>query len=283
MGEHSTIEWTDATWNPVRGCSRVSPGCTRCYAERIAARFSGPGQPFEGLARRTADGPRWTGDVRLVPERLADPMHWRKPRRIFVNSMSDLFHDGLSDAAIAEVLGVMLKAYWHSFQVLTKRPGRARAWFATARNVAATYESARKHDWPPWAYDGVNQGREGPGWPWRNIWLGASVENQDAAVARIPDLLATPAAVRFLSVEPLLEPVDLSPWIFGGVDWVIVGAESGPGARPMKQDWVRSLRDQCSAAGVAFFYKQAVVGRTVFSLPLLDGRQWAEFPGEARG
>lgn len=268
-----------------RIAKRISSGCQNCYAERIAARFSGPGQPFEGLARRTTDGPRWTGSLRLVPERLEDPLHWRKPRRIFVNSMSDLFHDRLIGGEIAGVFGVMIKAFWHTFQVLTKRPERAMAWLSTSKNSTAAYREAQRHEWPAWAMDDVNRGGAADvGWPPRNVWLGVSVENQAAAEERVPLLLQAPAAVRFLSVEPLLGPVDLSPWLSGGIDWVIVGAESGPGARPMNENWVRSLRDQCStAAGVALFYKQAAVGRTVVSLPLLDGRKWAQFPGEARG
>jgi protein gp37 len=220
----------------------------------------------------------WTGDVRMVPEHLADPLKWRRPRRIFVNSMSDLFHERLSNEQIAAVFGVMAACPQHTFQVLTKRAGRMREWFAwlesqvdkegsramhcgSAQAVwcwVETNEILREHDVP----SVVNTT-----WPLRNLWLGVSVENQDAADERIPDLLATPATVRFLSCEPLLGPVELSrtprardgdPVPRQGIDWVIAGCESGPGARPCDVAWLRSLRDQCSAAGVSYFLKQAV-------------------------
>lgn len=302
MGATTGIEWTDATWNPIRGCSRVSEGCRNCYAERVAARFSGPGQPYEGLAKigvRTGHHPKWTGVVRMVAEHLADPLRWRKPRRVFVNSMSDLFHDKLTNEQIAAVFGVMAAAPRHTFQVLTKRATRMREWFEWASTAAPPFAGLPSYDdhdrhrqvvcRHAWDHlhpsDDVLEFQRGP-WPLPNVWLGVSVENQAAADERIPELLATPAAVRFLSCEPLLGPVrlddgqhgwlsctskaegpseascceafDVNGWHYHGVDWVIAGCESGPGARPAEVGWYRSLRDQCAAAGVPFFLKQAV-------------------------
>jgi len=261
MSDRAGIEWTDATWNPLRGCSRVSEGCRNCYAERIAARFSGPGQPYEGLAERTAKGPRWTGKVALIESALYHPLRWRKPRRIFVNSMSDLFHQDVPDEWIDRVFAVMALAPQHTFQVLTKRPERMGAWFATGLDTREedVATAMRRID--------INSGFF-TDWPLPNVWLGTSVEDQPTADARIPHLLAAPAAVRFVSAEPLLGPVDLTVYMFGAhqteetdwiarrLDWLIVGGESGPGARPMHPDWARSLRDQCAAASVPFFFKQ---------------------------
>ena len=304
MSNKTGISWTDATWNPIRGCSRVSEGCRNCYAERVAVRFCGPGMPYEGLANPIAPrdlmdrvgGRRggWTREVRMVPEHLADPLRWRKPRRIFVNSMSDLFHEALTNEQIAAVFGVMAAAPQHTFQVLTKRAKRMREWFAwlLAGEVSPSgkcFEAARGTvDFGSW-YRTVPQQ-----WPLPNVWLGVSVENQAAANERIPELLATPAAVRFLSCEPLIGDVALSgvlvPLEGGGhdvlaalaglrwgarrdlppgmhligargpsIDWVIAGCESGPGARPCDVAWLRSLRDQCIDADVPFFLKQARV------------------------
>lgn len=243
------IAWTDETWNPIRGCSRVSPGCENCYAERMAARFCGPGQPYEGLAK---DG-RWTRRVRLVEERLCDPLRWKRPRRVFVNSMSDLFHEDLDLDDIARVFAVMDLAAQHTFQVLTKRPGRMSDY------MRARYDVCPAPD---------------------NIWLGVSVEDQQRADERIPLLTNTPAALRFISCEPLLGPVSLRRFQ-RKIGWVIAGCESGPGARPMDLEWVRSLRDQCVAAGVPFFFKQAIVNGRKDPAPWLDGRPWAEFPARA--
>lgn len=211
VSDHSSIEWTDATWNPVTGCTKVSPGCKNCYAERFAERFRGTaGHPFEqGF------------DLKAWPERLDQPLRWREPRRIFVNSMSDLFHPEVADAFINQVFAIMEKASWHQFQVLTKRPERAR-------------ELSEHLPWP------------------ENVWLGASVENQDYTW-RIDELRNTPAAIRFLSCEPLLGPLELD---LEGIQWVITGGESGPGARPCDPRWIRGIRDQCEAANVAFFHKQ---------------------------
>ncbi len=240
MSLESSIEWTDATWNPVRGCKKVSPGCKHCYAETFAERFRGvEGHPYEqGF------------DLRLVPEKLGEPLRWRSPKMVFVNSMSDLFQDGVSDDYIVAVANVMAHAKWHTFQVLTKRAVRLRELLATKlRSIA----------------------RE------PHIWWGVSVENREYGLPRIVQLRSTPAAVRFLSVEPLLE--DLGRLNLKGIHWVIVGGESGPGARPMNEKWVRSIRDQCRRVGVPFFFKQwggvrkAAAGRT------LDGKTYDEFPG----
>ncbi len=323
--EYSKIEWTDATWNPVTGCTKVSEGCDHCCAERITERFGGKGS-FEKVV--------------LHPEKLDDPFHWRKPRRVFVNSMSDLFHDDVPDEFIAQVFAAMALSPRHTFQILTKRPGRMASllsdenddwanevWECAAQRIGADRDCAPCPWWP--------------GRPLPNVWLGVSVENQKWADVRIPKLLETPAAVRFLSVEPLLGPVDLTPVFVhpagcGGtyegigfvngthqrihrsrclnhrsrrvdrditsgateyvdrIHWVIVGGESGPGARPMHPDWARSLRDQCVAAGVPFFFKQwgewqdgsgiSRNGSTITgSVVLNDGRvlPWGDFAKEA--
>jgi protein gp37 len=296
------IIWTETTWNPVRGCSKVSPGCANCYAERMAARFCGPGEPYHGTI---ADG-RWTGKVRLEEDALTAPMRWRKPRRIFVCSMSDLFHPEVPDSYIGKIFGVMAEAHQHTFQVLTKRAQRMLEW---SKSVAH-YPKGDRSKSPV------------PGWP-PNVWLGVTAEDQKRVDERIPLLLQTPAAVRFVSCEPLLGPVDLAKagavWsdmndkIIPGcrsigtkeINWVIVGGESGPGARPMHPDWARGLRDQCQAAGVPFLFKQwgewgprtgdqGVPDYAFFKGPgaechvwrvgkkaagrLMDGRTWDEFP-----
>jgi protein gp37 len=235
----SKIEWTDATWNPVRGCTKISPGCKHCYAERFAERFRGiKGHPFEqGF------------DIRLVPEKLADPLRWSEPRMIFVNSMSDLFHEHIPLSFISRVTATMLLARWHTYQVLTKRSARLRE---VLTGPLAQVASAR------------------------HIWWGVSVENRKQGFPRIADLQATPAAVRFLSVEPLIE--DLGRLPLDGISWVIVGGESGPGARPMKREWVSSIREQCQAEGVRFFFKQWGGTRKKKTGRLLDGQTYDEFP-----
>jgi protein gp37 len=237
MSDGSAIEWTDATWNPVRGCTKVSPGCKHCYAETFAERFRGvPGHPFgQGF------------DLRLVPEALGLPLRWRAGRRIFVNSMSDLFHEAVPSEFIGQVFAVMAKASQHRFQILTKRSARM------AEVVA------------------------GLGVP-RNVWLGVSVESEPYAV-RIDDLRLVNAAVRFLSVEPLLGP--LPSLNLRGIHWVIVGGESGPRARPMAPEWARSVRDQCVAAGVPFFFKQWGGVRKHLTGRVLDGKTWDEMPERA--
>jgi protein gp37 len=239
MSQDTTIEWTDATWNPVRGCTKISAGCKNCYAERFAERFRGvPGHPFEqGF------------DIRLVPEKLAEPLKWKESRMIFVNSMSDLFHDQIPDEYIEQVVRVMTLASWHTFQVLTKRGSRLSRLLRSKLRFAAECE---------------------------HIWWGVSVENKHHGVPRIKYLQGAPARVRFLSVEPLLEDVghlDLS-----GISWVIVGGESGPRARPIQAEWVRSLREQCDAAHVAFFFKQWGGTRKKLTGRLLDGRTHSDFP-----
>lgn len=234
MSGNSTIEWTDATWNPVTGCTKISPGCDNCCAATFAERFRGtPGHYF---ARGF--------DMQVRADKVNLPLTWRKPKRVFVNSMSDLFHTDIDQAWIADVFAVMTAAGRHTFQVLTKRHARMRTLLSDAQWVDQVRSRA------------VGKGLSADAWRWPlpNVWLGVSVENQQWADIRIPALLDTPAAVRFLSCEPLLGPVDLSQYL--GVDWVIAGGESGAGARPMHPDWARSIRDQCQAAGVRYFFKQ---------------------------
>jgi protein gp37 len=281
MGADTAIEWTESTWNPVRGCTRVSPGCGGsnhqggCYAEKIAARFSDLGQPFHGFAERTANGGRWTGRLALVEGALDLPRRWRKPRRIFVNSMSDLFHENLPDEAIDRVFGIMALAPQHTFQVLTKRAERMREHLSPRRGAAGRVLEAVEKYHP---LDDRNPAlRGGWQWPLPNVWLGVSVEDQERADERIPHLLETPAAVRFLSCEPLLSQINLrristhggwydalsgwrdvreSPVPEGVIQWVIVGGESGPRSRPLRANWVRSLVRQCHQAEVPCFVKQ---------------------------
>ena len=234
MSDRSTIEWTDATWNPVTGCTQVSPGCDHCYALTFAERFRGvSGHPYEqGF------------DLKLWPSRLDIPLHWKRPRRIFVNSMSDLFHKDVPDAYIYQVFEIMNKANWHIFQVLTKRSERL----------------ARLGQKLPWA---------------PHIWIGVSVETE-RYVWRIEHLRRVPAQVRFISAEPLLGP--LAKLKLDGIHWIITGGESGPGFRPCNPDWVRQIRDQCQEQKVAFFHKQWGGIRPKAGGRLLDGRTWDEFP-----
>jgi protein gp37 len=239
MSMGSTIEWTDATWNPVRGCTKISPGCKHCYAETFAERFRGvKGHPYEqGF------------DLRLVPEKLAEPLRWRSPKMIFVNSMSDLFHEAVPDNYILAVAQVMAAANWHTYQVLTKRSRRLRELLNTKLRFAA------------------EQG---------HIWWGVSVEDKKYGLPRVEDLRKARAEVRFLSVEPLLE--DIGKLDLKGIDWMIVGGESGAGARPMKKEWVMSLRDQCKRGGVRFFFKQWGGVRKKATGRKLNGRTYDEFP-----
>lgn len=269
MSDKTGIEWTDATWNPLRGCSRVSEGCRNCYAETVAKRFSGEGQPYAGLIAR---GGQWNGQIRLAPEGLTQPLRWRRPRRIFVNSMSDLFHENVPTDFIDRVFAVMASAEQHTFQVLTKRPERMRDYMLDLRTRLQDIGQAILHRGDGRYYtdpDSVHDhavDRAAQGFP--NVWLGVSVENQAAADARIPVLLETPAAVRWVSVEPLLERITFEG-IFANprdprdgtnaleaLDWVVVGGESGVDARPMHPDWVRLLRDQCAVAETPFLFKQ---------------------------
>lgn len=234
MSTNSKIEWTDATWNPVRGCTKISPGCKHCYAERFAERFRGvKGHPFErGF------------DLRLIPAKVAEPLSWRKPQRIFVNSMSDLFHDNVPTEYIQSVFDVMNQADWHQYQVLTKRAERLE-------------ELSDKLPWAP------------------HIWMGVSVESKDY-LWRIDHLRRTKAHIKFLSIEPLLGP--LGKINLRGIDWVIVGGESGPGARCMNAEWVTEIKDQCVRAGGAFFFKQWGGVQKKRHGRELEGRTWDEMP-----
>jgi len=237
------IEWTNATWNPVRGCSKISPGCKHCYAERFAERFRGVGgHPFErGF------------DLRLVPEKLADPLRRKAPKMIFVNSMSDLFHEAVPTSYLSRVVSVMCFARWHTYQVLTKRSGRLREQLS-----GPLWQAAQE----------------------AHIWWGVSVEDRKHGFPRIADLQAVQAAVRFLSIEPLLE--DLGPLPLNGIAWVIVGGESGPGARPMREEWVLSIREQCREARVPFFFKQWGGVRKKTAGRILQGRTHDEYPARVQ-
>lgn len=259
MSTNSKIEWTEKTWNPLRGCRRVSEGCRNCYAEKVAARFAGPGGVYEGTV--DARG-RWNGTIKLVPEKLGEPLSWRRPSMVFVNSMSDLFHEDVPDEYIAAVFGVMAASPQHTFQVLTKRPERLRAWFAADTDFPTWCGESASRALGEGGWSAMFYGAGSSRWPLRNVWIGVSVEDQAAADARIPLLLQTPAAVRWISAEPLLGPVDLSAYLArapGGLpplDWVVVGGESGAGARPCDVVAIRSIVAQCKAAGVPCFVKQ---------------------------
>lgn len=270
MGDKSAIEWTDATWNPVAGCARVSVGCDNCYAAREAATRLKGTKAHGGLAVLTPSGrAAFNGQIRLLPDRLDQPLRWRKPRRVFVNSMSDLFHEDVPDEYIDRVFGAMALADWHTFQVLTKRPARMAEWFRRTSS-GAQRETCVHESWTRIPARSAGEVRRWPGWPLPNVWLGTSVEGQAAAEERIPHLLNTPAAVRFVSCEPLLEPVNLSLYLHDylqgwdteptvrthRLDWVIVGGESGPGARPFDIGWARAIVTDCRAASVPVFVKQ---------------------------
>jgi len=254
MSAISKIQWTDRTWNPVRGCSIVSPGCVNCYAMKQAHRFGGPGKAYEGLTKQTSAGPQWTGRIRELTGALEEPFSWRKPTRVFVNSMSDLFHEGVDFNFIAAVWRAMAQNQRHTFQILTKRPARMlefTQWMAGEDHISIA-------EWP------------------RNVWLGVSAEDQQRADERIPLLLQTPAAVRFVSAEPLLGQIDFVTggevtevghinWLRGlkgsdsaipALDWIIVGGESGPRARVGDGAWIRSIVSQCQSAHVPVFVKQ---------------------------
>ena len=237
MGQPTSIEWSDMTWNPATGCSKVSPGCAHCYAETFAERWRGvPGHHYEqGF------------DLRLWPERLEQPLRWRRPRRVFVNSMSDLFHEGIPDEYVQRIFDVMGRAHWHTFQILTKREERL-------------VELSPSLPWPP------------------NVWMGVTIENR-RFVHRADAVRESGAAVKFISAEPLLGP--LEGLVLDGIDWLIAGGESGHRHRRLDLEWVRDLRDRCCAHDVAFFFKQ-VGGRTSKSGGrILDGRTWDEYPAAA--
>jgi protein gp37 len=239
VSANSTIEWTDATWNPIRGCTKVSPGCKHCYAQTFAERFRGvPGHPYEqGF------------DLRLAPEKLLDPFKWKSPKKVFVNSMSDLFQTRVSAGYIREVVSVMVEADWHVYQVLTKRSERMRAMLADDLQFAGAKE---------------------------NIWWGVSVEDKKHGLSRIEDLRSSSAKVKFLSIEPLLE--DLGEIDLSGIHWVIVGGESGPGARALDPSWVKRILRQCRRYNVPFFFKQWGGVNKGKAGRLLSGRTYDEYP-----
>ena len=296
MSSTTSIEWTDATWNVITGCSRVSRGCGTsggggCYAERLAATRLKHHPSRKGLTDRHG---RWTGEVRFNQLWLRQPLSWRKPRRIFACAHSDLFHPAVPDEWIDKVFAVMLLARRHAFQVLTKRPERMRDYLLARPGPGERVENLIS-EW-------LGAPRDSPvkisrqlhwslsfriaaslplgNWPLPNVWLGTSVEDQRTAGTRLPALLQTPAAIRWISAEPLLAPINLSPF-FERLDWVVVGGESGPGYRPMDLDWARSLRDQCKAAEVAFFFKQWGGRTPKAGGRLLDGRTWDQMPAVA--
>ena len=357
MGAKTGIEWTDSTWNPFIGCSRVSEGCRNCYAERLAGRFSAKTDGVYAGTTKAVNGLQvWTGKINRAPEEtLLKPLHWRplvegcrgleksgvlhdprlvcrdcvkRPRRIFVNSMSDLFHENVPDTWIDQIFAVMALCPQHVFQVLTKRPERMLAYLGSSETARRLMEAfAAMAAVTPGVKLTIQQKADGlDGICFPNVWLGVSVENQAAADERIPWLLKTPAAVRFISAEPLLGPIklpygslnvgpgsslqrDQQGWCENGLDWVICGGESGPGARPMNPDWARSLRDQCVDAAVPFFFKQwgenwpneqgnyslspeqeagatdeddySRIGKKAAGA-LLDGREWKQFPEVAK-
>ncbi len=291
MADGTQIEWTGATWNPITGCSLASPGCTNCYAMQLAGTRLKHAPSRKGLTREVNGNHVWTGEVRFNEHELMKPLRWKRPRMIFVCAHGDLFHESVPDAWIDRVFAVMALCPQHTFQVLTKRADRMRVYMATGRHVEiqmqtrslGLHELKRRERMEGHVYRGALL-------PLPNVWLGVSVEDQQRADERIPDLLATPAALRWISAEPLLGPVDLNMVAAGAawqrdaltgvpyfpihdhtagpkLDWVVAGGESGKGARPMHPDWARSLRDQCAAADVPFFFKQ-----------------WGEFaPGEVAG
>ncbi|MBY9081021.1 phage Gp37/Gp68 family protein [Paenibacillus sp. HN-1] len=308
MGDKTKIEWTDATWNPIVGCSKVSEGCRNCYAFDLHGQRHTAKQAGKQLPEQYA---KPFSEIQLFPDRLDQPLRWRRPRRIFVNSMSDLFHPDVPDEYIDEVFEVMAMCQNHTFQVLTKRPARMLEWFNTVRSRRPIQGQGVCTGGSPFCMGAyckthdASVGYCGSPWPLPNVWLGVTVENQQAADERIPLLLQTPAAVRFLSCEPLLGSVDLSKWLMTPgwvpsyydpdnrngqpnaeptndyINWCIVGGESGSKARPMHPDWARSLRDQCQAAGVPFLFKQWGEWKETHSLrcnePGIKGKPWVTF------
>lgn len=294
MGD-TKISWTNKTWNPLTGCSVVSPGCTNCYAMRLAGTRLKHHPSRKGLTKPSKAGPVWTGEVRFNEQWLDQPLRWRKPRMIFTCAHADLFHESVPFEVIDRIFAVMARAEHHTFQVLTKRSARM------LKYVAGLHARMRHFDF--------HARLSFQKYPLPNVWLGVSVEDQQRANERIPDLLETPAAVRFVSVEPQLELVDLKylclvpqkagsdragihlngltgkHWESGvpfsdesGLDWVICGAESGPGRRPFNEDWARSLREQCDGTDTAFFFKQTIREGKKVELPELDGVVWDRLP-----
>lgn len=265
MADGTQIEWTDATWNPITGCSVVSPGCTNCYAMKLAGTRLKNHPTREGLTTDTKAGPVWNGQVRFNEGMLSDPLRWKRPRRIFVCAHGDLFAEGVPDKWIDQVFAVMALCPQHTFQVLTKRPERMRDYLLRFKPSPASDGFVTR--------DGVHSSDSPRGWPifgtfpLPNVWLGVSVEDQRRADERIPILLETPAAIRWISAEPLLGPISIRDAIWAGdgypldnitasIDWVVAGGESGHDARPMHPEWARSLRDQCAATGTPFLFKQ---------------------------
>lgn len=280
------IEWTEETWNPVRGCEIVSKGCQNCYAMKQAHRFSGEGMPYEGLTMLSNRGPVWNGKVIIMPELLEQPLKWRKPRKVFVNSMSDLFHKAVPDEFIAQVFAVMDAAKQHQFQILTKRPERMMEW---CQRVDAGCEALARDFLH--VQDPTGRDHQYDNWPLPNVHLGVSVEDQQTANERIPALMKTPAVIRFISAEPLLSPVDLREAHISRdkhprVNSVIVGGESGHKARPMALGWAKDIVRQCKAAGVPVFVKQLgakPTNREGKPCPLIThskGADMSEWPAE---
>ncbi len=275
MADKTHIEWTDATWNPITGCSVVSPGCTNCYAMKLAGTRLRDHPSRCGLTQDSKAGPVWNGQVRLNEQWLDQPLRWKKPRMVFVCAHGDLFHESVPDEWIDKVFAIMALSPQHTFQVLTKRPERMRDYViknlsngcGLDRQLGGEMKSMLDSHWPKLREIVKKHNLPRPVFalPLPNVWLGVSVEDQKRANERIPLLLDTPAAVRFISAEPLLGPItvfsmngpiDIYRGMESPLDWVIVGGESGPGARPMHPGWARSLRDQCAEADVAFFFKQ---------------------------
>ncbi|KAB2665179.1 phage Gp37/Gp68 family protein [Brucella tritici] len=262
MADNTKIEWTDATWNPITGCKVVSPGCTNCYAMKLAGTRLAQHPSRAGLTVDTKAGPVWNGKLRFNTEWLFQPLRWKRSRRIFVCAHGDLFAEGVEEAWLDQIFGVMAASPQHIFQVLTKRPKRMRDYLTTKMLEHRLATAQAQFDFP------LRSPGNWPYLPLANVWLGVSVEDQPRADERIPLLLATPATVRWISAEPLLGPVDIkgalsshklhgqTSWELTTIDWVVAGGESGVGARPMHPDWARSLRDQCTAADVPFFFKQ---------------------------
>lgn len=299
MSDKSHIEWTDATWNPIVGCSIVSPGCTNCYAMKLAGRRLKNTPKYNGLTQGSKSGPVWNGQVRLWEKALLDPLHWRKGRKIFVNSEGDLFHESIPDEWIDRAFAVMALCERHTFQILTKRADRIKSYINRWFMRLAESNQIFPHPAGPTKINAMFDWAVMPS-VLPNVWLGVSTERQQEADERILELQQTPAAVRFVSAEPLLGPIDFDRGGFSlilplkspsgkkypCIDWVIVGGESGPGARRMDARWVSDIRDQCAMDGVPFFFKQwgahdpfthDRVGKKSAGR-LLDGKEYSEFP-----
>lgn len=301
MADHTHIEWTDATWNPITGCSIVSPGCTNCYAMRLAGTRLKHLPSRQGLTVDSKAGPVWNGEVRLNEQWVDQPLRWKRPRRIFVCAHGDLFAENVPDEWIDRAFAVMALAPQHTFQVLTKRAARMRKYMSGfecdgARRLNVAYAAGRLMEDGDNAHDEVANAS----WPLPNVWLGVSAEDQKRADERVPELLATQAAIRFVSAEPLIGPISFrwAKWDdwrdengrprplvdhldgLRKLDWVIVGGESGPGARRMPADWARSIRDQCDDAEIPFFFKQWGAYLPAGQL-MADGRPWSPVGGNS--